>query len=145
MICQRSSPAGRGGQFFSDIPPRPGRGRSSLSYRPTGRTSGAVGRDSRGAFSSSPRGTVAGRSRPAPYPPWAVDRWADGAGTNGDLSCTASPVLGSTTPAVPSPSALLAACTRCGGCCGPFLPLSLSLREDGRGFGCEPPKLFWPR
>jgi hypothetical protein len=32
MICQRSSPAGRGGQFFSDIPPRPGRGRSSPSY-----------------------------------------------------------------------------------------------------------------
>lgn len=41
---------------------------------------------------------------------------------------------GSTTPAVPSPSVLLAACIRAVGACWVLsLPLSLSPREDGRG------------
>lgn len=58
-------------------------------------------------------------------------------GTNGDLSYTVrvqlnvSPVSGSTNPAVPFPSVLLAACMRAVGV-GPS-PLSLSLREDGPG------------
>jgi hypothetical protein len=53
-----------GGQILSDIPPRPGRGRSPLRGHLVEKL-GTVGHDSRAAFSSCPRGTVAVRSRPA--------------------------------------------------------------------------------
>jgi hypothetical protein len=77
-----------GGQLLSDIPPRPGRGRSPLR----GQLVENLGR------SATTPGRLSVVARGAPWPvaaappvktPWAVDRWADGVGANGDLLRTA--------------------------------------------------------
>lgn len=69
------------------FPPRWPTGRPSI---PRGGRLGPRG----SAFGSCRRGTLVDRSRPAlSNPPWAVDRWSDGVGSNGDLSGCSLSVL----------------------------------------------------
>lgn len=94
---------------------------------------GAVGHDSRGAFSSTSRGTVAGRSRPARQThPRPLISGPTG-GTTGDLSCTVRLCQGDEPGGRPSCRPCSGRLHSCGGCVGlpPSSPTSLGRTVRG--------------